>query len=85
MDIFSRSVSRTRAGIDETAFDKFVFTVDNAAESPSPFAIYINMFMRENSAALNDFEMQFLINEMIFAENIRRGVLVVKIIEIGHR
>ena len=85
LNFFGRGVSRAQRTVKCTAFDEFAFVVDETAERNIWLAVDIHWLVRKNSAVFDYSEMQLLVDEMIFAENIRCGILVVKIIEIGHR
>ena len=85
LNFFCRRISCPVAAFpDEATLDEIVFAVDDAAETPRPLPVNVHVFVREDGAALNDSEMQFLVNEIILAEKIFGVVLVVQIIDVFH-
>lgn len=85
LNFFHWRVDFAAAFTDCTAFDEIIFAVDDAAESPRPLPVDVHVLMRNERAAFNDSEVQFLVDEIIFAENVFGGVLVVKKIGVGHK
>ena len=85
LNFFHWRVDFAAAFVDETAFDEIVFAVDDAAESPRPLPVNVHVFVRNERAAFNDSEVQFPVDEIIFAEKVFGGVLVVKIVGVGHK
>ena len=79
-----RRVPFASARHDGTAIDEIIFCVDDAAETPRPLPVNPHVLMRKNRAALNNLEVYFLVDEIIFAEKFFGGVGVVKVIQI-HR
>ena len=84
LNFFHWRIDFAAAFADKAAFDKIVFVVDDAAESPRPLPVNVHVLMRNDCAAFNDSEVQFLVDEIIFAEKVFGGVLVVKIIGVCH-
>ena len=65
-----------------TTFYIYSIIVDNAALSPSPFAVDVNIFVRKNRAVFDNSKAQFSIGKVILAEEIFRRIFFVKIVKI---
>lgn len=84
MNFLKRRVSFAHVAYNMTVLDEIIFLVDDAAETPRPFPVNPHVLVRNNRAALNDFEVQLLVDEIIFAEKFLGGGGVVKMIQV-HR
>ena len=85
LNLFHGRIDRAAVRADSTAVDEIIIAVDDAAETPRPLPVNVNVLVRDNCALLDELEVRLFIAETIFIEDTLRGGGIVQVIDIGHR